>query len=88
MKYVIIDKENWSSRPIFLCKDKCFEPIDVDEVYKNKTIKFFIFKHNAIKTAKKYETCDVFSVKCDDTEKHRAHFWRVYKSKYSIENDK
>ena len=87
MKYVIIDRKVWSLQPVFLCKDKCFEPIDVDEVYKNKTIKFFIFKYNAIKTAKKYETCDVFSVKYSNTEKRRAGFWRVYKSKYSIEND-
>lgn len=88
MKYIIIDKEVWSLQPIFLCKDKCFAPIDVDEVYKNKAIKFFIFKYNAIKIAKKYETCDVFSVRYDNTEKHRASFRRVYKSKYSIENDK
>lgn len=87
MKYVIIDRKVWSLQPVFLCKDKCFAPIDVDEVYKNKTIKFFIFKYNAIKIAKKYETCDVFSVKFSNTEKHRAGFWRVYKSKYSIEND-
>lgn len=68
-------------------KDKCFAPIDVDEVYKNKNIRFFISKYNAIKIAKNYETCDVFSVKCDNTEKHRASFWRVYKSKYSIEKE-
>lgn len=88
MKYVVIDKKVWSLQPVFLCKDKCFAPIDVDEVYKNKTIKFFIFKYNAIKIAKKYETCDVFSVKCSKTKKHRAVFGRVYKSKYSIENEK
>lgn len=88
MKYAIIDMKEWSLQPIFLCKDKCFAPIDIDELYKNKTIKFFIFKHNAIKIAKKYETCDVFSIKCDNTEKHRVVFWRVYKSKYSIENEK
>lgn len=85
MKYVVIDRKVWSLQPVFLCKDKCFAPIDVDEVYKNKTIKFFIFKYNAIKIAKKYETCDVFSAKCSNTKKHRAVFWRVYKSKYSIE---